>query len=195
MRRIVLLLIVLLPLALACGCAAAPHASGNGGRSAVIVGRLLVYRGGRPLALTRSETPLDSALYGDGALTSLTARNLDSGARFSVPISDERGWFRAALPPGAYAIGVGHYIWLFDTPARFQTPAGGGRCYVGTLGIDLFARSSLLGNWARLSGGAIPETDNAFQVLEQPGAAQRWAGQALASCSMQLLTRPAVAAR
>jgi hypothetical protein len=185
MRRIALLL-----LALVGGCATNARAPRHAERATTVVGRLLVYRDGQPVRLVRSGSPLDSTLYGDGALTSLAVHNLDSGERFSVPIGDERGWFRADLPPGAYAIGVGHYIWLFDTPARFQTPPAGSRCYVGTLGIDLFARQSLLGSWARLTGGAIPETDNGFQVLDQAGAAQRWAGGVLARCPMQLTQRP-----
>jgi hypothetical protein len=189
MRRIALVL-----LALVCGCATAraPRHDATAGR---VVGRLVLYRDGRPVALTRSGSPLDSTLYGDAALTSLAVHNLDSGEHFTVPIVDERGWFSVPLPAGAYAIGVGHYIWLFDTPARFQAPGAGGRCYLGTLNVSLFSGTSTLGGWARLTGGAVPETDNRFQVLDQPGAAQHWAGQALASCPMQLVVRPAVATR
>jgi len=182
-------------LALVSGCATIARPPHHATDAATVVGRVLVYRDGRPVTVTRSGSPLDSTLVGDGALTSLAVRNLDSGERFTVPITDERGWFSAALPPGPYAIGIGHYIWLLDTPARFQAPGPGSRCYLGTLGVELFARSSVLGGWARLTGGAIPESDNGFQVLDQPGAAQRWAGQALAGCPMQLVARAAVAGR
>jgi len=170
------------------GCATVPHGARHGD-AALVVGRLLIYRAGKPVALTRSGSSFDSMLHGGAALTSLTAHNLDSGERFEVPVSDEHGWFRAELPPGAYAIGVGYYIWLFDTPARFQAPPAGGRCYLGTLGVDLFAHSSAIGDLARVSGGAVPQADNAFQILDQPGAARRWAGQTLASCPMQLAMR------
>jgi hypothetical protein len=183
MRRIALLIALMLP-----ACAALPHAARHDDAS-LVVGRVLIYRAGKPEALTRSGSSFDSMLHGGAALTSVTLHNLDSGERFEVPIADEHGWFRTELPAGAYAVGVAHYIWVFDTPARFQAPPPGGRCYLGTLGIDLFAHGSVSGDLARVSGGAVPQADNDFQILDQSGAAQRWAGQTLASCPLQLAAR------
>lgn len=183
--RLVLLLVPLL------GCAArapvdlTPRTASS---PRYVVGRLLVYRDGRPVGLTASGSPLSSTLEPIGPLTALVASNLDSRQRFRIPITDERGWFAATLPPGAYALGVDHYIWAFDTPARFQVPAGDGRCYLGTLGVNLFAAPATADASTRRSGGPVAVSESAFQLLDQPAAAYRFAGRALAACPIRLLS-------
>jgi hypothetical protein len=169
MRALLLLFITLL------GCAptrppAAPQ----------VVGRLLVYRGGRPVGLLGSGSPLNSTLYPQASLTAVVARNLDSRHSFRIPITDERGWFSAALPPGAYELGLDHYLWSLDTPARFQVPAGA-RCYLGTLGVGLATRSP--------APGPLHLAEDRFALLDQPSAAQRFAGSVLSACPIRLLTK------
>lgn len=146
-----------------------------------VVGRLLVYRSGRPVSLLGSGSPLTSSLYPQGPLTAVVVRNLDSRDSFRIPITDERGWFSSALPPGTYALGLDHYLWTVDTPARFQVPPGA-RCYLGTLGIGLAAKSP--------APGPMHLADDRFALLDQPSAAQRFAGRALSACPIRLLDRP-----
>ncbi len=176
LRLLLLLLVSLLGCAPRVPLDPAPRTAS---RPRAVVGRVLVYRVGRPVGLLSSGSPLNSTLHPDGPLTALLAYNLDSRQQFRIPFTDERGWFAAALPPGAYALGLDHYVWTLDTPARVQIPDGGS-CYLGTLGIDLLAHSP--------APGAVAAAESRFTLLDQPAGAQRWAGGILRACPIRLLS-------
>lgn len=177
------------------GCATPRPAPRDAAGARAVVGRLLVYRDGRPVALTASGSPLRSTLHPDGPLTAVVAYHLDSRQRIRIPIAAEDGWFLAALPPGAYALAVDHFIWSLETPVRFQAPAHAGPCYLGSLGIELFARAGATAAppWRR--GGAVPASASTFRLYDQRGAAQRQVGRALGACPMQLTHAPPRARR
>ena len=155
-----------------------------------VVGRVLIFRSGAPARVTRATSGL-SSLSASGPLTTLSLRNLASNERFAIPIENEQGWFAAQLPGGSYGVGMTHYIWFFDVPARVEVPDDPRRCYVGSLGVNLFAHSSAGAAWARAAGGVIPKDDIDAAVADQRGAAAAYAGTALPACLMTLAAPPA----
>ncbi len=154
-----------------------------------VVGRVLIFRAGEAARVTRATSGLAS-LVASGPLTTLSLRNLASNERFAIPIESEDGWFAAQLPPGSYGVGMTYYIWFFDVPARVEVPADPARCYVGTLGVNLFARSSLAGAWSRAAGGVIPKDDIEVAIADQKGAVAAYAGAALPTCLMTSAATP-----
>ena len=82
-------------------------------------------------------------------------------------VDDETGRFEVMLRPGRYRVGLRYYKWFSGTSARFDVPIPRGRYYIGTLRVDLFRRPSLLGRWARLIGGTVPQNDSDFAVVDE----------------------------
>jgi hypothetical protein len=155
-----------------------------------VVGRVRIFRGGDPFRVTRPTSGLGS-LFAPGPLTTLTLCNLASQELFDIPIENEEGWFAAQLPAGSYAIAMRYDIWVFGVPARVEVPADPPRCYLGTLGVNLFARASVAGTWARAFGGAIPTDDIEGAVADQRDAAAAHAGMALPACLIRPEDTPA----
>lgn len=154
-----------------------------------VVGRVQMFRAGEAARVTKATSGLGS-LSASGPLTTLSLRDLGSGARFAIPIEDDQGWFAAQLPPGSYGVGMTYYIWFFDIPARVEVPTDPARCYLGTLGVNLFARASAAGAWARAAGGAIPPDDIDAAVADQRAAAAAYTGMALPACLIASAATP-----
>ncbi len=177
---------VLIALALTCGCSGSKRV-GVDPRAApaehYVVGRVEMFRDGKQLAVIKSA--FGSALTGS-AQTELTLLNSATQERFNIDITDRTGWFAATLPPGTYSVGMRYQIWLFGTPAQVVVPADPQRCYIGTLGVNLFARLSVAGGWVGAVGGVIPTEDNDYRVVDDSGEVHRFAPEPLPACLMSL---------
>jgi len=102
-----------------------------------------------------------------GPIGGVSFHNLDTDEFFSYKINDEFGRFEIAVPPGRYGLGIRCYIYLSDTPARFEVSEAGRQYYVGTLQANFFARQSLGSAWATTFGGVIPMPDTDFTVVDE----------------------------
>jgi hypothetical protein len=183
----------LIALALPCGCAATQRVDVDPRAAAAaryVVGRVEVFRDGQQLAVVKSG--FGGAVTGS-ALVELSLLNSATRERFSIVITDPAGWFGATLPPGNYGVGMRYYIWVFGTPARLVVPDDPQRCYVGTLGVNLFARLSVAGGWAGVAGGAVPSEDNDYRVADQRADVQGFAAAPLPACLMSLEPTPSAA--
>jgi hypothetical protein len=163
---------MLVPLCLVLGCAAIPRnqplevSAGVPGTS-LVVGRIQVYRGGERLHVGPRERPMFGWITGPTPLTTVGLREVYRNERFSVTIENADGWFAVHLPPGRYGIGLQYYIFLADTPATIEVPLGGQNYCVGTLNVDLAARSSGSAVWTSTFGGVVAQGDMAFGVSDE----------------------------
>lgn len=180
----------LLALALPCACSGSkrvdvdPHAAAAG---RYVVGRVEVFRDGQQVSVVKSA--FGRAVTGT-ALTELSFLNGATQERFGIDITDRTGWFAATLPPGTYSVGMRYAIWLFGTPARLVVPPEPQRCYIGSFGVNMFARLSVAGGWAGAVGGVIPTEDNDFRVLDQSGEMLGFTAEPLPACLMGLEPTP-----
>ncbi len=164
---------VVLLLTVAAGCApgpipsrTTPPALGQLDRSRII-GRIQLYKSGKPLRVGPAKRPLVGWLEGERALTTLSFRNVDTGGAFAIDITAQDGRFEAMLPPGRYGVGLRYAIYRSDTPARFDVPEAGRQFYIGTLQVNFLARASIGGTWAATAGGIVPEDDSQFAVIDE----------------------------
>lgn len=128
------------------------------GTYAAVIGRVEVIRDGKVAA--QGETLA-------GTMTRIHFVNRATRDAYSVEVEEPTGAFMVHLPPGSYGVGMGHYIWIFDTPFEIEVPAAQEILYIGLLQVTLFVRPSFMGGWARGSGGAVPIADNDYRVLEE----------------------------
>ncbi len=165
---------VVLLLAAAGGCTPrtipSPPTVGQLDRSRIL-GRIQLYRSGKPLRVGPARRPLVGWLEGERPLTSVSFLNVDTGGAFAVDVTTQDGRFETMLPPGRYAVGLRYAIYLSDTPARFDVPEAGRQFYIGTLQVNFFARASIGGAWAATAGGVVPEDDSQFTVIDEGNAA------------------------
>ncbi|MGE3496653.1 MAG: hypothetical protein AB7N53_02035 [Candidatus Binatia bacterium] len=152
-----------------------------------VVGRLEIFRAGTKVSLADADL---GRVLGRAERTELLLRDLATEERFEISIADPGGWFAATLRPGTYDLSMRHSIWFVGTPAQLVVPAGVERCYAGTLGVNLFARLSMLGSWTEATGGTIPLGDSDYRVLDQSQRAARRAGQPLTGCLITLSASP-----
>jgi len=161
---------------------ATPGAPGASLR-ALVIGRIQVYIGGKPVRFGRQRygadgrglewpgtTPWDEppvGLLGEETLTMVVFRSLKGDEKFAFEVEDESGRFEVLLPPGRYAIQLRCGKWLAETPAQFDAPEQGRQYYVGTLQVDLFRQRSPLGWFVRFFGGTLPRGDTGFAVADE----------------------------
>lgn len=127
----------------------------------LVVGRIELFKSGHQLHPDRPSPT------GTGPIGGLSFHNLVTGEFTSYRINDPLGRFEIVLPPGRYGLGIQYYIYLSDTPARFEVPQAGQQYYVGTLRANFFARSSLGGAWTTTFGGILPMKDTDFAVVDE----------------------------
>jgi hypothetical protein len=126
-----------------------------------------MYQRGQAVRVGPEPGMADDTSGGDRTLTTLVFQNSNTSKKFAFDMDNEDGRFEVMLPPGEYGIRLRYHTWLSGTPAHSDVPEAAKRYYVGTLRVDLFRHTSILGFPARVFGGTVPQGDSDFDVLDE----------------------------